>query len=85
MTPDVAGQLGVDRNTRGAVITRVAPDSVAARAGLHAGDLIVAIDQAAVTNAEDAASRLRQSRPEGHIIRVLRDGRALFVVTPSAK
>ncbi len=85
LTPDMARQLGVDRNTKGAAVTRISPDGVAAQAGLRPGDVIVGVDQSPVTNAEQAASRLKQPHEGGHLARVLREGRAMFVVIPNPK
>jgi serine protease Do len=80
LTPGLAERLGVEPSTRGAVITSVRPDSVAAEAGLQAGDVIVSIDRTAVTRAEAAVQSLRAPRAGGHLLRVQRRDRTLFVV-----
>lgn len=43
----------------GAILGAVKPDSLAARAGLHEGDVIVAINDCIIANAEDLATQLR--------------------------
>jgi len=80
LTPALAQRLGVDPSTRGAVVTSVRPDSAAAEAGLQAGDVVVSIDRTPVTQAESAVQRLRAPRTGGHLLRVQRGERTLFVV-----
>jgi len=80
LTPDLAQRLGVEPSTRGAVITAVRPDSAAADAGLQAGDVVVGIDRAPVTRAEAAVQSLRAPRPGGHLLRIQRQDRTLFIV-----
>ena len=45
LTPDVASSLGLDRGTKGAVITDVLAGSPAEEAGLKPGDVIVEVDR----------------------------------------
>ncbi len=52
LTPALARRFGV-RETRGAVVTRVAPGSPAAEAGLRPGDLILEVNGAAIQSAAD--------------------------------
>ena len=47
LTPDLAQAMNTTRTT-GAVIARVDPGSPAERAGLHSGDLVVAVNGVAV-------------------------------------
>lgn len=84
MMPDLAGQLGIDRGTNGALVVGVKPDGVAAMAGVEPGDVIVAVDNSDVTSAEQAAGRLTRQRSGGHLTRVLRDGRSLLIVIRNA-
>lgn len=85
LTPELAQRLGVEPSTRGALITSVRPDSAAADAGLQAGDVIVSIDRTPVTRAEAAAQSLRAARPGGHLMRIQRKDRTLFVVLENPK
>src|SRR5690606_6428670 len=56
VTPDQARQLGLARG--GTVIANLYMNSPAQQAGLQAGDLILAIDGAAVRNAQDVIARV---------------------------
>jgi serine protease Do len=79
LTPDVATSLGLDRGTRGAVITDVLPGSPAADAGLRPGDVIVEVDRKPVSSSEDTVSALRASQKTGHLLRVRGAGGTRFV------
>lgn len=79
LSPEVAQGLGLDAATRGAVVTRVRPGSTAQRAGLEAGDVIVRVDESPVSTAQQAAKLLGQERPGGHLARIRRGERSLFV------
>lgn len=57
LTPDIAEALSIDE-THGAVISRVEEDSPAARAGLKAGDVIVAVDQIPVGGSSALRNRI---------------------------
>lgn len=68
LTPDVANALGVSPSTKGAVIAEVVPGSLAERAGLRAGEVIVEVDRRPVASADDVVSSLRKGG--GHLLRV---------------
>jgi serine protease Do len=70
LTPDVADQLGIDRSTKGAVITDVIAGSPADVAGLKPGEVILEVDRAPVASSEQAVEALRASRGGGHLLRV---------------
>jgi serine protease Do len=70
LTPDVADSLGIDRGTKGAVITDVIQGSPAERAGLRPGDVIVEVDRKPVTSSEQAVEALRAPQKNGHLLRV---------------
>ena len=62
IAPRLRKQFGLDEDTKGVVITDVAPSARAARKGLSRGDVILEIDQRSVTNAADAAERIAAAR-----------------------
>jgi serine protease Do len=70
LTPDVASSLGIERGTRGAVVTDVVAGSPAERAGLKPGDVVVEVDRRPVTSSEEAVSALRAPQKNGHLLRV---------------
>jgi Do/DeqQ family serine protease len=77
LTKDIADNLGIDRPT-GALVVTVAPVGPAAEAGLKRGDLITAIDNQTVDDAEGVGFRLGV-KPLGGSARlsILRNGRTL--------
>lgn len=79
LTPDVANSLGLDRGTRGAVITEVIPGSPAAEAGLRPGDVVVEVDRKPVASSDDAVSALRAPQKSGHLLRIRSAGGTRFV------
>jgi serine protease Do len=79
LTPDVASSLGMDRGTKGAVITDIVAGSPAERAGLKPGDVIVEVNRQPVTSSEEAVSALRAPQKNGHLLRVRGAGGTRFV------
>jgi serine protease Do len=84
LTPELAERLGVDRTSKGAVVTSVRDGSPAQDAGVREGDLILEVDRHAVASADDAAKLLSTDRPGGHLLRIRRGDAALFLVLPPA-
>jgi serine protease Do len=71
LTHDVAASLGIDRATKGAVITDVVTGSPAEQAGLRPGDVVVEIDRRPVGSADEAVAALHgASKSGGHLLRV---------------
>ncbi len=75
LTPDLAEALGVTE-THGAVVASVEENSSAAKAGLQAGDIIVAVDERPISGSADLRNRIGLS-PAGTEVEVayMRDGR----------
>jgi serine protease Do len=76
LTPQLAEYFGL-KDRSGALITSVRDDSPASRAGLKAGDIILAIDGEKVEDPGDAM-RIMRKKEEGPVdIRLLRDRREM--------
>jgi serine protease Do len=61
LTPELAEDYGYPRDTKGVVVTRVEPESLAAAAGIVKGALIVKVDNQPVHNAADAKAALEKA------------------------
>ena len=79
LTPEMSSALGLAPDAKGAVVTDVEPNSVAAKAGLRPEDVIVEIDRKPVTGTEDAASALNAGGKPTHLLKVRRAGTFMFV------
>ncbi|MBS0431857.1 MAG: Do family serine endopeptidase [Proteobacteria bacterium] len=75
LSPRIAAALGI-KDTRGALITEVTPDSPAARAGMKPGDLVVADDGKPIDDAQDLRNA-QGLKPLGSTLAldVVRDGK----------
>lgn len=76
VTPEVAEQLGLARDTRGVVITEIDPDSPAEKAGLKRADVILAINNHPISTWEELRLLVSQIVPETKAaLTIVRDGR----------
>ena len=77
LTPELAEALGID-TTRGAVISQVIPDSAADDAGMHEGDVVVAVNDREITDASSLRNTIGLFRADDEIeISFLRDGQRM--------
>jgi hypothetical protein len=72
MTPAAAARAPL-LTSRGALIYQVDPDSPADKAGIHPGEVVAAIDGAAITSADQAAGIVRAHRAGDHAVFILFD------------
>jgi serine protease Do len=77
---DARRQMNLPARLKGAVITEVAPDSAAARAGLSAGDVILEINKKPVASAEDAVDLSAKSENKKTLVKLWSKGGMIFVV-----
>ncbi len=63
MTPQIAAQLGLSSNLKGAIVVDVVPGSPASSAGLTAGSVITKVDNTAVTSASQLVSAIQKKSP----------------------
>jgi serine protease Do len=80
LTKEIADRLKL-KETKGVLVTKVEPDSLADRGGLKEGDVIKEINRHAIENAEDFRKASEALKPEeGVLVRLIREQRGLFVV-----
>ena len=80
LTPDLAGQLGYGEGTKGMVVTKVEPGSIADSAGIRPKDIIVAVGGVQVGNAAEFHKALdAQDLSQGIRLQVMRDNVRRFV------
>jgi serine protease Do len=83
LNPEVARLLGLDPNTKGAVVTEVLPNSRAAKAGLRAEDVVIEVDRKPVATSAEAIALLKENPKAGHLLRIKRNGAATYVTIPA--
>jgi len=77
LTPDIADALGIDKTT-GAIVTNVDEHSPAAKAGIKAGDVILALDGKQVHNSSDLRNRVGLvQKGERVALDLIRDGKGI--------
>ena len=85
VTPDIAKQLGLTK-TEGVVIVGMDPNSVAQRAGLKAGDIILEVNRQKVFNENDYRSVMEKPKPDqGVLFLIDREGSTFFVTLTEEK
>jgi len=61
LKPEIARQLGLDKNETGVLVTRVAPDSKGAKAGIHRGDVVKEINRQSINTLHEYYSRMEKA------------------------
>jgi serine protease Do len=79
LTPDVAAQLDLRRNTQGLVVTEVNPSGPAAEAGIQTDDVILEVNHQSVKSAAELRAALGRSGARPSLLLVNREGRSLFI------
>ncbi len=65
LTPQIAGNIGVDPAMHGVVVATVDPSSDAAGKGLQRGDVVVSVNRAPVASVADVAKAVAQAKSAG--------------------
>lgn len=85
MTAQLAGYFGVP-NGAGLLVCSVVPNSPAAAAGMHAGDVVIRADKYTVTTVNDWTKAIKGSHGQPLTVVVLRDKREqTLTLTPEGK
>src|SRR5712692_4068984 len=85
ITPDIAESLGL-KEPRGALVSDVQPDTPAAKAGLRAGDAVLAVNNEPVKDARELSRRISSLQPGVSVkLTVIRDGKERTVEVSLAK
>ncbi len=85
VTPDIAKQLGLAK-TEGVVIVGVEPSSIAQRAGVKTGDIILEVNRQKVFNENDYRSVMEKSKPNQSVLFLIdREGSTFFVTLTEEK
>jgi serine protease Do len=79
ITPDIARELELDRDTKGVVISDVDPSGAAASAGLRQGDVIQQINGKSVKSAEDVRTALNAVSDKPAVLLIARGNTTIFV------
>jgi serine protease Do len=75
ITPEIADGLGL-KEPRGALVSEVQPDTPAAKAGIRAGDAVLAVNSDPVKDARDLSRRISALQPGANVkLTVIRDGK----------
>jgi serine protease Do len=83
LTAAIAGDIGIERTTKGLVIAAVGSSSDAGRKGLRRGDVILSVNRAPVTTSEALSKALTEAKAAGRtavLLEILRRGQpAAFI------
>ncbi len=85
LTPELRAERGLDADTRGVLVARVAPGSPAQAAGIQAGSLISMVGQQAVTKPSQVVEAVKKAAASDRpsvLLRVEQDGEQRFVAVP---
>lgn len=84
ITPQLASQLGLEKDAKGVVVTQVEPGSVAARVGIERGDVVVTVGDEQIDDVSEFRQQMSQQvLKDGIRLQVMRDGIKRFVFVRS--
>jgi len=80
LAPEQRRRFNIPARVEGALVTGVAPDSAAAKAGVRPGDLVLEINRQQVRSAEDAAAVIVAGSAARTLLRLFSRGASRYVV-----
>ncbi len=84
VTPEVAQELRLPRETHGLLVRNVEPDSRAAAAGIQAGDVIEEVNQQPVDSVAALQNAMHSGGSRPLLLLVNRDGRDMFLTASAS-
>ncbi len=85
ITPEIADGLGL-KEPRGALVSDVQPDTPAAKAGIRAGDAVLAVNNEPIKDARELSRRISSLQPGASVkLTLIRDGKEQTVEASLAK
>ncbi len=85
ITPEVREQMQIPPRIKGAIVTKVDPDSASAQQGLQQGDVILSLNQNPVHNADEAVKLSEQIKGPKVMVLVWRTGGTRFIIIDESK
>lgn len=85
LTPEAREQLNLNKDAKGALVASVDKDKSAAEAGIREGDLIISVNNKAVTNANGAKQAVSEAAKSGRkfvLLQIEREGATTFIAVP---
>lgn len=85
ITPETRREFNLRADTSGVLVTQVAPNSPAARAGIRGGTIISMVGQQPVSRPDQVIALIREAAAQGRpavLLRIEQDGRQRFVPVP---
>lgn len=79
LTPQIRGQLRLDRSVSGVVVQDVVPDSLAAEAGVEPGDVIMEINRKPVRNLTEAETAMK-NRGNNFLLKIQRGTASIIIL-----
>jgi serine protease Do len=82
LNPDIRKRLGIGRDVKGVLVSRVRDGSPAAERGIQAGDVIIAVNQQSVSRPEEVSEKVRDAQEgnrKGVLLLINRGGNNIYV------
>lgn len=83
LTPEIARELQLPTDTKGVVLSEVAPGSAAAEVGLSRGDVVMEVNRKPVSSVNQFEQFVRESKNQSIVLFVNHEGRTTYVVIPA--